>query len=254
MTPRRAQRHAKKWCVGALLLLLGVAGAYLVWQIHQTEQIRQQELTFLQQVQKAHYGAVQATLKQHPEYVHLRDEAGQTPLHLASQIHDRPMFELILDHDPEIDAQVNGHILDYIAVNGSSDHGHLNTALHNTVLWADLPMIEKLLKRRAALNLPNAQNWTPLHLSLFSNRDDITLLLLEYGADVNTPGLFGQRPLHIAIERGDAERVELLLKHAAKPHLADDNAVTALQKARDKDTAASTPQTRKILGLLQAKH
>ncbi|MGV3524802.1 MAG: ankyrin repeat domain-containing protein [Candidatus Sericytochromatia bacterium] len=251
MKPRRAQiQQAQKWVFPLLLLLLSIAGIYLVWQSHLK---RQQELTFLQQVQKAHYGAVQDALKQHPEYVHLRDEAGQTPLHLASQIHDRPMFELILEHNPEIDAQVDGHILDYIAVHDSSDHGHLNTALHNAVLWADVPMIEKLLKRRAALNLPNAQNWTPLHLSLFSNRDDITLLLLEYGADVNAPGLFGQRPLHIAIERGDVARVELLLQHAAKPHLADDHAVTALQKARDKDTAASTATTRKILALLQAK-
>jgi ankyrin repeat protein len=43
--------------------------------------------------------------------------------------------------------------------------------------------------------------------------------LLQYGADVNVKDKAGMTPLHFAVQMGQRETVELLLKHRANPFL-----------------------------------
>jgi ankyrin repeat protein len=69
-----------------------------------------------------------------------------------------------------------------------------------------------------------ATNWganTALHAAAIRELIDIAELLIQYGANVDAPGLMGLTPLHEAANRGHVEFVELLLRHGANVNVED---------------------------------
>jgi len=58
---------------------------------------------------------------------------------------------------------------------------------------------------------------TPLIMATAAGQRDMMQLLLDYGADVNQPGLNGRSALRVAIEALDVQTVDLLLKAGADP-------------------------------------
>lgn len=59
----------------------------------------------------------------------------------------------------------------------------------------------------------------PLHLALGTGDVNITRLLIEHGAEVNSAEEYGNTPLLIACDRANLELVRLLIEHGAHPNL-----------------------------------
>lgn len=77
-------------------------------------------------------------------------------------------------------------------------------------------MVQLLLERKAKVNPANKDGFTPLHLALKVQQEDIIRLLIACDPDVNTAAIDGETPLHTATKNGDAVTVEALLTHGAK--------------------------------------
>lgn len=83
---------------------------------------------------------------------------------------------------------------------------------------------------------------TPLIMAVAIGAREMMQLLLDYGADVNQPGLNGRSALRVAIEREDRETVSFLLAAGADPlmssydHARKEDLSDVMAAARAKDT------------------
>jgi ankyrin repeat protein len=66
--------------------------------------------------------------------------------------------------------------------------------------------VEALLQRRADIALPDPDGIAPLTVALMNGNWDIAKRLVEAGADVNQWDIYGQAPLHVAIEAAYVSR------------------------------------------------
>jgi ankyrin repeat protein len=92
-----------------------------------------------------------------------------------------------------------------------------STPLMYSVLYTDVPTLERLLKQGADVNKRNDANATAL---MWAASDlEKTRLLVAYGADVNARSSDMRTPLMIASRRpGNSATVKLLLEHGAAPN------------------------------------
>jgi ankyrin repeat protein len=105
----------------------------------------------------------------------------------------------------------------HVIVNELGEEGQ--TALHVAVEVDDLKISRVLIDHGAIVNVQNMSGDTPLHLS---RNYPMAELLLETGrANPNIPNMDGICALHLAVQRGDASSVRILLKHYAKVDTAD---------------------------------
>lgn len=56
---------------------------------------------------------------------------------------------------------------------------------------------------------------TPLHVAAIRGDVEMVTLLLNAGAEVNAVGEYGDTPLHEAVSQGHSQVVQLLLSHGA---------------------------------------
>jgi ankyrin repeat protein len=132
----------------------------------------------------------------------------------------------------------------------------------------DLETVTRELDANAdALNVPSSDGHFPLGLAIFFRQPEVARLLIERGADVNTPAANAQRvapahaaaavcdhatmqlllergadanalqqldytPMHGAASRGDVEMAKLLLAHGAVPNAKAANGQTPADAAR----------------------
>ncbi len=78
----------------------------------------------------------------------------------------------------------------------------------------------------------------PLHQAILRNRNEIALVLLAAGADVDKPDRSKRTPLHLAVERNNVAILEALLARKAKPDVRDNAGWTPLHNAAAKDRVA----------------
>ncbi len=78
----------------------------------------------------------------------------------------------------------------------------------------------------------------PLHQAILRNRNEIALLLLVAGADVDKPDRSQRTPLHLAVERNNVALLDALLAKKAKPDIRDKAGWTPLHNAAAKDRVA----------------
>ena len=87
----------------------------------------------------------------------------------------------------------------------------------------DVECVRELLKRGLNPNIKDRRGWTPLHYAVKAGHYDIVWLLLDYGANPNTPagGWLGPTPLHMAVRNQNYDMAKLLLNAGAKPDARD---------------------------------
>ncbi len=136
--------------------------------------------------------------------VHIQDEQGNTPLHLAVACASKEVIELVLN-----------------AVDGGLDLPNQNgdTALHLAVRYGDLDTASQLLKKKALLDLLNQRGYSPLHIAIMKRNIDMTALLISCGANLNLQNQNGLAPLHIAATKGFEEIVDRLIQAGADVNL-----------------------------------
>ena len=91
-----------------------------------------------------------------------------------------------------------------------------------------------LIEHGAQINSPshNGQQVHPLHSAVAGQHYDLAKLLIEHGADVNAAQEGGFTPLHGAADNGQSEMIELLLNKGAESAARTSEGQTALEIAR----------------------
>ena len=100
-----------------------------------------------------------------------------------------------------------------------------------------------LLEDGANCNTQDNAGWTPLHDAVTGVRENIVMLLLQFGANPSVPG--GEHrltPLHDAVTGGDIEIIRLLVSHGA-----DRDAKDAEGKTPRNIAVGLSEETRKVI-------
>lgn len=118
-------------------------------------------------------------------------ESGQTPLHLAAASNNTKVVQLLF----EAGADLNAKYLQAGSWIGKISHGqatftkhdeHLgDTALHCATSSANLPTIQLLVQHGADLQTPGSQGLTPVQLALFNDSVEVVNWAIGLDADVN---------------------------------------------------------------------
>lgn len=138
-----------------------------------------------------------------------------TLLHIAIWNGDEKLFHYLMNKGANIHKSFENY--------GSALHVAVYKATRN------LRIIDRLIQAGAPINAREfSRQWTPLHVACCFGRDDIVMLLLTHGADINSkissesqarlPS--GDTPLHVAIEFNQEKIVELLCRCKADVNLA----------------------------------
>ncbi|PIG89904.1 ankyrin repeat domain protein [Aspergillus arachidicola] len=122
-------------------------------------------------------------------WVNSRNNAGLAPVHLAAQIGDVGILELLLENDA--------------AVNALTDKGL--TPLHIAVSEGKQDIVQLLLDNGADVNAGKDER-TPMYLAIGKRDELITMSLVRHGAEADVL-------LALAIKQGDEDTVRFILQH-----------------------------------------
>lgn len=182
---------------------------------------------------------VQAILRNSPDLAGAVDSFQVTPLHFAaSRGSDRIVEDLLL-------AGANPNARDVLGF----------TPLHWAARGGHLPVVRRLLAAKADAAALSMERWSPLHYALLAHNDripnperiDILRLLIANRADINAAaGRWQVTPLHVAVARGTAAMVAVLLDAGADLGVKDSDGRTPLDECRQRQDA-------EILRLLQER-
>ena len=193
-------------------------------------------------------GGAGKALLEHGASVHVRDENGQTPLHLAFQRRSDWMVPFLIEAGADVNAQDNDGTTPLLYVVESYcrtwaqqillEHGasvHLKnkdgrTALHFAVQRYCINVAASLLHFGAPVDALDNDNMTPLCTLAFSGSSIDASILLHHGASVHTRNKNGQTPLHFA-SRYNPSNVAVLLQSGADVNVQDNNGATPLHFA-----------------------
>ncbi len=106
-----------------------------------------------------------------------------------------------------------------VAVNAINSDGY--SALHYAVQSGNVRVVRVLLKAGADVNAKTRQNVTPLiaSINMAWGKPEITLALIDAGADVNVAESDGDTALWIATTESSTEVMKALLKKGADPNV-----------------------------------
>jgi len=127
------------------------------------------------------------------------------------------------------------------AAQAAAKNAHGRTPLHLAARRGHSRTAAALLKAGAAVNARDEEGWTPLHFAAAGGYAEAVRVLLENNADANA---FNNRadkctPLHLAVLSGNLKTAELLIDHRADPNIgADSENGSPLHVAVDKGSAA----------------
>eukprot|EP00882_Tetradesmus_deserticola_P007866 GHRQ01008280.1.p1 GENE.GHRQ01008280.1~~GHRQ01008280.1.p1 ORF type:complete len:485 (+),score=219.30 GHRQ01008280.1:147-1457(+) len=160
------------------------------------------------------------------------DSDGQHALNMAVRNKQDAMVQALLRIDPAL-----GILPDMTA----------NTPLHWACETGNIQLVQQLLPLKPELNMQNlnqneysAGNWmakdevimpldkAPIHLAVEAGAADIVQLLLAAGAKPNLCDYDGASPLHLAVELQDEECLEALLAGGANPSQPNKDVTSAL--------------------------
>ena len=122
--------------------------------------------------------------------------AGAQTIFDAVKNNDLAAAKAILDKDPSL-------------VRSKDASG--NTPLHAASIAGSVPMAEWLLSKGAEIDADNTASKTPLHEAIQNKHDDVALLLIDKGADIEK----GPGALHLAAMRNRRAVAERLIDKGA---------------------------------------
>jgi len=149
--------------------------------------------------------------------VNVQDCAGSTPLH-ETVTHNRlsHISKCLLDNkaDPDI----------------ADKHGR--TPLHEASSRGSLANVRHLLDVGCKVNAQNDEGRTPLHEDVaFDHLPAAAKCLLEHSPDLDLVDIEGSTVLHLAVNHGSIEKVDLFLRHGCSVNAKDKDGRTALHLA-----------------------
>lgn len=160
---------------------------------------------------------VRAVLSVNPDLVFLKDDFGNTLLHLAVSTGSKDMTELVLSKNPEVNAK----------------NHHLVTSLHLAMERGANEVAKLLLAKGADLGAKDSLGQTPLHNAARGNNRQGAEFLLDRGVDVNARANNGDTPVHMAACRRRKDVLELLLARGGEINLHDAAAIGDCTRAKE---------------------
>jgi ankyrin repeat protein len=173
---------------GVLVLASGALGATAEAQ------------TIFEAAGRGDLAAVRALVSSDSGLVAARDQAQNTPLHVAARAGSAELVAFLLDRGAAVDAT----------------NYQQEAPLHWAVLRNRHDVVELLLRRGARADPRQSYGRTPLLLVARETGDlEMARRLLDAGADVNARDRFGSTPLELSAWRGFRDVVDLLLDRGA---------------------------------------
>ena len=145
--------------------------------------------------------AIEALLAENPTLTAMVSPDGWTPLHLAAHFAMSDAVQALLNQG----AQVNA-----LSVNALR-----NTPLHAAAAGRATEAGKLLVARGANVNARQHGGWTALHAVAQTGDIEFARALVESGADVNVRAENQQRPLDLALTKGQQAMVDFLESHGA---------------------------------------
>nr|XP_042907958.1 uncharacterized protein LOC107440007 [Parasteatoda tepidariorum] len=178
--------------------------------------------------------------------VNAKDSFNRTPLHYAALSGQSNTVEVLLNHGADLEALDNkGHLpLQSAIINGSIEviktitkHGASIEdvaakdflILEYAMLHNNLELINFVIDNEAPINVRNESGSTPLHRSIQNGLIDISLKLIECGAEINVVKN-GLTPLSLSIGLGYFGIADKLLSKEADIYIVDKRGDTLLHK------------------------
>jgi ankyrin repeat protein len=107
--------------------------------------------------------------------------------------------------------------------------GFAPTALYEAAEQGNINTVKHYLEQGVNPNVKSYGGYTPLHLALQKNRQDVTRLLISKGANVNAKSEYGETPLHSAANNSDM--AQLLITKGADVKAKNNSGDTPLHLA-----------------------
>ena len=123
-------------------------------------------------------------LKKDISLINLKDSYGQTFLSYAIEYNNNEIINLLLNYSS----------LDLTYTNKSG-----NTYIHLAVIYNNISLVEKLIKKNIDLNKINNEGNTCLHLAYLYNNNEIIDLLIKNGANINFRNNNNKKPEEMQI-------------------------------------------------------
>ncbi|KAH9047977.1 ankyrin repeat-containing domain protein [Lactarius deliciosus] len=195
--------------------------------------------------------------------VNARDQHHGTPLHWASYFPELMSVRMLIDHGADVNAKDKRGQTPFHRVSQSesySDKGRLEVAqllvelgadvnerdedhetpLHLASYCPELRFVRMLVDYGAEVNAKDKRGRTPLYRVLgdrYNSDEDrfgVAQLLLEHGADANTPDNYLEAPLHLASRLVSLDLAWILLKNGADLNVEDIEGKIPFQLARER--------------------
>ncbi len=200
---------------------------------------------FLDAIKIGDMPRVRELLDLHPELVLTRLENDLSPVLAATYYGRQDVARLLAERTPDLtiyEASATGderrveELLrqDASLANAFASDGFQPLGL--AAFFSHANTARLLVNFGADVNTPsdNAQKVTPLHSAAAAQNADIARLLLEQGADPNARQTGGFTPLHAAAENGQLDMIRLLLSYHADAALASEDGKTPADLARER--------------------
>lgn len=128
--------------------------------------------------------------------VNLKDAAGNTLLHVASNDGKIEIVQFLLEMGADINARAEEGI----------------TPLHSACLNGHEKVVELLIANGADINAATYKGFTPLHDACVNNRLAIVKLLIQNEVKMQVRASRGVTPLHVASQHGNLETIKFLVE------------------------------------------
>ena len=182
--------------------------------------------------------AMKSLAESWPAPVNVRDRGGRTPLHMAVELGDSLLVELLIVKGADVSARDFWEFRDLLRSTGppsiTPDHFAIaggRTPLHLAAYMGKAKAAEVLIARGADVKAEDNHGRTPLHHAAPTQEPQVALLLIANGADVNAKDKDGWRPLHWAAAHGCGKVADLLITSGADLNAKDNGGWMPLHRA-----------------------
>jgi len=149
---------------------------------------------------------VKALIEKDASVIHLKDNLGNSPLHVAAIDGSVPVTELLLLKGADI----------------NSANTQLNTPLHLAIMNGNDEVSKLLIEKGPDLSKKNIVKKTPLHLTVRYNRINISELLIAKGSAIDSRDDRQRTPFSLAArETGNVDMAKLLIQNGADINIKD---------------------------------
>ncbi|XP_030757368.1 rabankyrin-5 [Sitophilus oryzae] len=140
----------------------------------------------------------------------LTNELRQSPLHYAVKNNASECIEALIEHNKMIEEGSNGEESRLLQVNFNLRDIYGDTAISLTLNEGYNDLVPILIKGNADINVRNGKDFTLLHQSIMKEDSKTAIFLLEQGVDINAKTPENETPLQLAIHCRLADVVDAL--------------------------------------------